>query len=453
MADTFELSTATEARLEGMVAQHLGDKARGGAALLNDVHGFYCRFVAFPSPEAAIACALWAAHAHVMDAWESTPRLAFVSPEPGSGKSRALEITELLVPRPVAAVNVTPAYLFRKVADPDGRPTILHDEIDTVFGAKVRRDVEETRGLLNAGHRKGAVTGRCKVVGKTVETEEIEAYCAVALAGLGDLPDTVASRAVMIRMRRRAPGETVEPYRRRSHEPEGARLRVRLAMWAEANETGLAQARPDMPHGVEDRAADVWEPLIAIADAAGGDWPKLARNAAVTFVTEADDTPATLGVRLLTDIRTAFGDAEYMPTTTLLATLNAMDEAPWGDLRGKPLNARKLSRMLHPYGVKPQTIRIDGGTAKGYRSEDLWDAWQRYLPVSSPDCVTSVTGGTPDDESAAGGAVIDGTDVPDVTDVTQFRVNEEIGTGWIGESPDQTAARLARQPKKHGQGD
>jgi hypothetical protein len=122
-----------------------------------------------------------------MDAWESTPRIAFLSPEPGSGKTRALETSELLVPNPVEAVNVTPAYLFRKVGSPEGRPTILFDEIDTVFGPKAG-DHEEIRGLLNAGHRRGAVAGRCVVRGKEVFTEEIPAYCSVALAGLGNLP-------------------------------------------------------------------------------------------------------------------------------------------------------------------------------------------------------------------------------------------------------------------------
>src|SRR5690606_16155993 len=100
-----------------------------------------------------VAHALWIAHAHLMDVWDSTPRLAVLSPEPGSGKSRVLEVSELLVPRAVEAVNVTPAYLFRKVSAPDGRPTILYDEIDTVFGPKAK-DNEEIRGLLNAGHRK-----------------------------------------------------------------------------------------------------------------------------------------------------------------------------------------------------------------------------------------------------------------------------------------------------------
>ena len=139
-----------------------------------------------------------------MDRWEFTPRLAFLSAEPASGKTRALEITELLVPNPVVAVNVSPAYLFRKVGSEQG-VTLLYDEIDTVFGPKAREN-EELRGLLNAGHRKGAVAGRCVVRGKNIETEEIPAYAAVAMAGLGWLPDTILSRSVIIRMRRRHAG-------------------------------------------------------------------------------------------------------------------------------------------------------------------------------------------------------------------------------------------------------
>ena len=117
-----------------------------GARLLDDVLAFLRRFVVYPSPDAAIAHALWIAHAHLMEAWESTPRIAFLSPEPSSGKTRALEITETLVPRPVESVNATAAYLFRKVSDPEGMPTILYDEIDTIFGPKAKEN-EDVRGL------------------------------------------------------------------------------------------------------------------------------------------------------------------------------------------------------------------------------------------------------------------------------------------------------------------
>jgi hypothetical protein len=104
--------------------------AADGAELLADVHAFLGRFVAYPSDHAHIAHTLWIAHAHLMEAWDSTPRIAFLSPEPGSGKTRALEVSEILVPNPVEAVNVTPAYLFRKVGAEEGPPTILYDEID-----------------------------------------------------------------------------------------------------------------------------------------------------------------------------------------------------------------------------------------------------------------------------------------------------------------------------------
>ncbi len=167
-----------------------------GAELLDDIKAFLARFIAYPTEHAVIAHTLWIAHTHLMDCWESTPRIAFLSPEPASGKSRALEVSEPLVPRPVHAVNTTPAYLFRKVSDPEGLPTILYDEIDTVFGEKANGN-EDIRGMLNAGHRKGAVAGRCVVRGKIVETEELPAYCAVAMAGLNDLPDTIMTRAVV----------------------------------------------------------------------------------------------------------------------------------------------------------------------------------------------------------------------------------------------------------------
>src|SRR5262245_8071126 len=229
-----------------------------GAALFEDIRKFLGRFIAYPSEHAAIAHVLWIAHAHLMDAWESTPRIAFLSPEPASGKTRSMEVTELLVPDPVAAINVTPAYLFRKVGGgEDGAPppTILFDEIDAVFGPKAKEN-EELRALLNSGHRRGAVAGRCVVRGKTVETEEISSYSAVALAGLGWLPDTILSRSVIIRMRRRAPDERVEAFRRRVHAPTGELLCRRLAGWAAVVVEEATEARPEMPAGVEDRSAD-----------------------------------------------------------------------------------------------------------------------------------------------------------------------------------------------------
>jgi hypothetical protein len=407
-----------------------------GAELLDAVYAFLGRFVAYPSEHARVAHALWVEHAHLMDAWECTPRLAFLSPEPASGKTRALEITELLVPRPVEAVNVTPAYLFRKIADEDGRPTVLFDEIDTVFGPKAREH-EEIRGLLNAGHRVGAVAGRCVVRGKQIVTEEIPAYSAVALAGLGGLPDTILSRSVIVRMRRRAPGEHVEPYRRRMHAPEGHALRDRIATWAEAVAARAADHEPAMPAGIEDRDADLWEPLLTVADLAGGEWPERARVAAVALVALSKAGTPSLGIRLLADLRTVFGDADALATETILERLHKLDEAPWAELvAGKPLNARGLAHRLRDYGVSSKTVRIGEKTPKGYAREDLADAWARYLPPSPQESATSATSATSADDGTA-----------NLSDTGEGRGARPPGDGVGEEMPDPAlCARCAVAP-------
>src|SRR5262245_62176167 len=338
--------------------------------LLDALHKFVGKFVVYPSAAAYDAHVLWIAHTHLMEAWESTPRLAFLSPEPASGKTRALEISELLVPNAVEAVNVTPAYLFRKVGDDEAKPTILYDEIDTVFGPKAKEN-EEIRGLLNAGHRRGAVAGRCVVRGKIVTTEEISAYCAVALAGIGWMPDTILTRSIIIRMCRRAPNEKVTPFRRRVHAPEGEALRGRLAAWAAKVVDAMAAARPKM-----------WEPLLAVADAAGGDWPQRARDAAVALVGAARDAEPSLGIRLLIDTKTVFDQtsADALPTTVILKALVDLPESPWGDLKGKAITDRSLARRLHQYGIKPKVVRVGENTPRGYHRADFHDAWLRYCP-------------------------------------------------------------------------
>ncbi|MGQ0429064.1 MAG: DUF3631 domain-containing protein [Gammaproteobacteria bacterium] len=361
-------------------AEQFADLGLDGAAILADVERFLLRFVAYPSEHARVAHVLWIAHAHLMAGWESTPRLAFLSPEPASGKSRSLEVTELLVPRPVSAINATPAYLFRKVSDPNGTPTILFDEIDTVFGPKAKEN-EEIRGILNAGHRRGAMAGRCIIRGKTVETEELPAYCAVAMAGLGQLPDTILTRSIIVRMRRRAPGEVIEPYRRRLHAAEGHRLRELLATWARVVAPSIGESYPAMPAGVEDRAADCWEAPLTIAALAGGSWPDRAAVAAVALVAQSRESNPSLGVRLLADLRVVFDGALSLTTEEIITRLCRIEEAPWSDLKGHAIDARRLAVMLRPYGVASRRLREGASVLRGYHVEDLADPWQRYLPT------------------------------------------------------------------------
>jgi len=376
------------ARLDAICAQFDKETAAGlsdGAILLDDTQRFLQRFVAYPSIHAAVAHTLWIVHSHAMHAWASTPRIAFLSPEPGSGKTRALEITELLVPRPLLSVSQTSAYIFRKISSEDGSPTILYDEIDTVFGPKAKGDHEDIRAVLNSGHRPGAVAGRCVVRGKIVETEELPTYCAVAMAGLGWLPDSLLTRSVIIRMRRRAPHESVEPFRRRTHGTAGEALQVRLSSWCRKHGDRLAAAVPSMPMGIEDRNADVWEALLAIADMAGGEWPAKARVSAVTLVTDAKGGTQSLGIRLLADLKIIFSGVSQLATTEVINRLCALDESPWGDMKGTRLDSRRLAYFLKEYEVKSRTIRTGNTTIKGYSAAELHDAWLRYLPPSPMD--------------------------------------------------------------------
>lgn len=355
-----------------------------GARLLDEVQSWFGRFVSYPHPHARTAHTLWAAHTHLIEAFEHTPRIAFLSPEPGSGKSRALEVTEPLVVDAVPTVNVSVAYLFRRIKVDPGQPlpTVLLDEADAVFTGKPSESTEELRGLLNSGHRRGQVVGRARIVGKEVVAEDWPAFCPVALAGLGDLPDTLMTRSVVVRMRpRNRSAEPVLPYRRRVYEAEGVGIGMRLAEWAAEVRPQLENAWPELPEGIVDRQADVWEPLIAIADAAGGSWPEQARAAASFMVDEQSHRPATLGVQLLADVRTVMR-TRSMFTRDLIRALCELEGSPWGALlRGNPITPAELGKRLRRFEIPTNTtVRVGGETGKGYRWEQFSDAWNRYLP-------------------------------------------------------------------------
>jgi hypothetical protein len=362
-----------------------GEQPENGADLLDQVQAFITQYVAFPA-HAAVAATLWAGHAHGLDYFESTPRIGFLAPEKACGKSRALEVLALLVPNPMDAVNCTPAALFRSVVD---HPTILYDEIDTVFGPKAK-DNEEVRGLLNAGHRRTGKAWRCVGEGTKQKVVAFPAYCAVAFAGIGLLPDTLMSRTIGIAMRRRLPDEKVEPFRIREAEEPGHELRDRLANWMTTSEGALNGAWPDMPEGVSDRDADVWESLLAVADAAAGHWPQTARDACEALVKAAKGNGVeSLGVRLLRDLYAVFEAADQpdgMWTESVLTKLCDLDESPWRTLKkdNSPIDARYLANLLRPYDVRSGGVRIGEHVLKGYSRLDLWDSWRRYLDLASP---------------------------------------------------------------------
>lgn len=314
------------------------------------------------------------------------PRLAFLSPEPGSGKTRALEIIQTLTPRPLITTDVSPSALFRSISDEAaGRPTILFDEIDAIFGPKAAGN-EDLRSLINSGYRRTGGILRSVREGENHRVVKFPVYAALATAGLGDLPDTIMSRAVVIRMRRRAPNETVEGFRQRIHEPQGHALRDRLAAWADTTREQIDGAWPEMPDGITDRPADVWEPLIAVADAAGGHWPERARAACLALVnaSKANDK-GSLGIRLLADLRDAFDGAERMTSVAILERLTAMDDAPGPTstaARSPPAASPACSGTTSP----PRTTRSARATS---RSPDPSSRATTPPTSPTPGCATA----------------------------------------------------------------
>ena len=292
---------------------------------LDLVESYLRRFVAYPHEHAVVAHTLWIAHTHLIECADTTPRLAFMSAEKASGKTRALEVTELFVPEPLMAYSLSPAVAVRLVSH--RRRTVLLDEIDSIFGNAKRQEANgDLCAFLNSGYRRGGKSYRCSTGSKKIEPEEFDAFACVAVAGLRDLPDMLASRCIFIRMKRRAPGEQVEAFRLRYHPAEAKPIKESLEEWAKQHEGSIAGAEPNMPDGIEDRDEDIWEPLISIADAAGGDWPERARRAAVYLTDRAADETLTKGVELLAHIFEAFGGADKLWRDVLIERLVARDE-------------------------------------------------------------------------------------------------------------------------------
>ncbi len=356
-----------------------------GSKLLDELRAQISQFVIPPSPEALDAITLWVVATHLQPAWQHAPRLAVVGPAKRCGKSRLLDVLTETVHEPMLTINTTPAAIFRSISEEEP-PTLLVDEADTIFGPKVAEKNEETRGLLNAGHQRGRYVTR--IVGNDHTPHKFATFAMAAIAGIGDLPDTVMDRSVVIRMRRRAEGEKVRPFRSRRDIPALHEIRGRIHAWARPLLEEAANLEPDMP--VEDRAADTWEPLVIVADLAGGRWPRLARVACVRMVTAEvvaeEDHPS--GARILADIRRVFfaqREVDSLSTGDLLHHLRQDPEAPWAERGRDGLTARELSRMLRDFGIRPGNVRMaDGRQLKGYMRNKFLDAWRRYCPTVHP---------------------------------------------------------------------
>ena len=351
-----------------------------GSEILNTVSAFIRKYVHLSNAQARIVT-VWVAHTCAMSSWTTTPYLAITSAVKQSGKTRLLEVLELLVNKPWLTGRVTAACLVRKVDHL--RPTLLLDESDAAFSGE-KEYAEALRGILNTGFYVGGVASCCVGQGANISYKDFKTYCAKAIAGIGQLPDTVADRSIPIRLERKRPKEVISRFRRRFAKNEGAEIKSAVAEWVMAIADRLKEAEPALPERLTDRQQDGLEPLLAIAGEAGGEWPEAVRDAALEIFRSQAADDQNIGVQLLADLQTIFQDQDKVFTADLLGKLKEIETSPWADWsKGKGLTACGLSKLLKPFGITPRSVWIENQTAKGYNVAWFEDAFSRYIPAAA----------------------------------------------------------------------
>jgi hypothetical protein len=349
-----------------------------GAQALREGSEFIKRFCVLPSARYADLTAVWAMGTHAFKAFDFYPRAGVVSLKPASGKSRWLRLTGLLCNNPKTMTSYTDAALGRWMTK--GR-TLLLDETDTVF--RTTSSAPKMQALLNDGAQREGTQDKCA---GSNEVEERSIYCPVAFAGLRELPRATATRTLWWTMEPRKPEQRIERFISRTHVPAGMAIGEAMGSWVKANIMELAEAWPDLPDGMEDRVADCWSPILAIADVAGEEWPDLMREAYDTLSkgVEAEPQMSPL-VRLLADIQ-AVWTGDRLPSSVLCGRLMSMKDAPWS-ARWEPARAAsELAAMLRQADIAPRKMRIDGKRpVQGYDKADFVKVWNLPEQAEQPE--------------------------------------------------------------------
>lgn len=381
-----------------------------GAELLDGLVKRLRRFVVF-SKWVGELFALWILHTYAFRLREVTTYIGIESPEKECGKSTLLTVLSHLVDRGAVSSNISSSAFFRAIEEL--QPTLLIDEADTNLRGK-----DDLAGILNSGYTKRTAFvwrmcydaaperqreegGASAVVSSAGRVARYSCWCPKAIAGIGQLPSTLASRCIVVRLHRKMAGEECE----RLKWLDASEVKRKCARFVADHAEQIGKAEPRIPEGLTNRAADIWEPLLALADLAGGQWPELAREAALGLTARSQqDSP--IG-SLLLDILVVFSTAESkrMFSRDLVESLLGFGERPWMELsKGKGVTETWLAQQLRPYGIRPRTIRIGEQTGKGYVDEDLTETYRRDIPRSAWEALKAeLVEGEADARTAEGG--------------------------------------------------
>ncbi len=385
-----------------------------GKLLLDEIRQALRRFVVLPK-WAEETLALWVFHTYAFELRDVSAYMGIESPEKRCGKTTLMIVLSELVNRPEVAANISSPAFYRMIEET--HPTLFIDEADTYL----RRN-EQLRGILNAGYsRKMAYVVRVtnqkrESSGQTSEIRDhgsnsrlarFSCWCPKVIAAIGRLPDTLADRCIILRMQRKTLTEPCE----RLKTLNASVLRRKCARFVMDHVKEIASAQPQIPPGLNDRAADIWEPLLVLSDLAGGEWPMIARQAAVGLTARAQANNP-IG-SLLLDIFVLFAthEATRMLSRDLVAGLNALSDRPWVEMRnGKEITDRWLAKQLLQYEIRPRSLRLGDEVARGYFHEDFKEVFRRYIPRSEWEALKAEVeaqkpaGGQAPKEPGTGGA-------------------------------------------------
>ncbi|MDQ6955527.1 MAG: DUF3631 domain-containing protein [Mariprofundaceae bacterium] len=351
-----------------------------GKVLLNEIVSIFNRYAILPDHAPEVA-ALWVLNTYVHDAGGFSPMIMLTSPEKRCGKTTTLTLFQALVKRPLAAGNISPAVVYRAIEK--WKPTLLIDEADTFL-----KNNEEVAGVINSGHtKKGAFVIRCE--GDSHEPRQFSTWCPKVISGIGSQRDTLEDRSIIFPLRRKLPHEQVE--RLRLDRGGFDDVQRRCVRWGNDNFTKCFNSDPDFISGLDDRANDNWQPLLAIAELC--EWGDRARLAAVLIRDEVEESES-IDTVLLKDIQTIYQEQRVgrLSSQRLCSLLVAIDDRPCGEWsKGRPITPNKLAGRLKMFGIHSSTLRLpNGDRLKGYSLEMFSDAFTRYC-VSDRDGVTSYT--------------------------------------------------------------
>jgi uncharacterized protein DUF3631 len=279
--------SATKSGLSGSNGE--GAKPDGepdrGLLLLDEVHAWLGRFIVTMHDADLDLLTLWAAHTHLVEETNTTPRLLLDSPVPSSGKTTVLEHLERLCHHPVQMASLSSPALLTRMLD-KGLRTLLIDEADRSLSLD-KPGVAELIAVLNSGYKKGAtrpvlVPSRKK---GDFDVKEMPTFSPVAMAGNNPtLPDDTRSRSIRVLLMPDVEG-VAEESDWELYDAEARYLGTQLAWWAGAVRDAVRSNRPELPERVRGRARERWSPLKRVAEAVGGRWPSVVDDLAVKDVT------------------------------------------------------------------------------------------------------------------------------------------------------------------------